>query len=108
MKRSEVDLADVAATYKCDLYGGGYPKQAVAKTYDVTLGTASRWIREARDAGLIAEHEKGRPGFVPSAPSRKRALVLDAAETVVKEWRLNGSSFELGDLLHDLARAVES
>lgn len=47
-------------------------------------------------------------GFVPTADTRKRALVLDTADAVVKEWRLNGSSFELGDLLHDLARAVES
>lgn len=101
------DLADVAATYKQALYSGGYPKQAVVKAYGVNENRASQLIRKARDAGLISEHEKGRPGFVATAASRRRTAVLDAAEAVAREWKTNLHSFELGDLLDDLVRAVD-
>lgn len=112
---SAPELANVAAAYKSALYDGGYPKQAVVRTFGVDASTASRWIKQARDAGLIAEHEKGQPGFVPSAETRKRNLVFDAAEAVVKQWGAMGRDFgnrsrnnSLGDLLEKLSMAVES
>lgn len=113
---STPELADVAATYKGALYGGGYPKQAVVKAYDVDASTASRWIKQARDAGLIGDHEKGRPGFVPTAATRKRKAVLDIAEAVAQHWKDAGHFCDdddpecpvLGELLDALVRAVES
>lgn len=106
---STPELADIAATYKGALYGGGYPKQAVVKAYDVDASTASRWIKQARDAGLIGDHEKGRPGFVPTAATRKRKAVLDIAEAVADRWKICWVEDEvLADLLDALVRAVES
>jgi hypothetical protein len=56
----------VAAVYSAALAGRNAPLLAVQRTWTVSRPTASRWVRAARDAGLLPPTDRGRArGFDP-------------------------------------------
>jgi hypothetical protein len=48
-------LVNVAERYNAAVGLGQPPTSAIQKAYNVSRSTASRWVRRARDLGLIAE-----------------------------------------------------
>jgi hypothetical protein len=48
-------LVEMAKKYNAAVGLGQAPTSAIQKAYDVSRSTASRWVRRARDLGLIAE-----------------------------------------------------
>lgn len=53
-------LEEVAQTYRDAFQRGDRPTRAVQATFSVERATASRWVRAARDAGLLPPAEPGR------------------------------------------------
>jgi hypothetical protein len=63
-------LREVAEVYRvASTTKRGRPKQAVAEAFHVSSSTASRWIRTARERGLLGEAIPGRAG--EREPNRK-------------------------------------
>ena len=52
----------VGGVYDDELRRGGKPVQMVAEAFGVSRGTATRWVRKARDLGYIAALESERTG----------------------------------------------
>ena len=51
----------VAEVYDEAIDAGDPPTQAVAETFDVPYTTAARWVRRARDLGLLPPPTPGLP-----------------------------------------------
>ncbi|WP_345262615.1 hypothetical protein [Nocardioides nanhaiensis] len=58
----EEHFEDVARIYNEAVDSGRYPLQAVMETRFVTRSTASRWVRQARDRGLLPATSQGKMG----------------------------------------------
>ena len=52
----------VGGVYEDELRRGGKPVQTVAEAFGVSRGTATRWVRKARDLGYISALESERSG----------------------------------------------
>lgn len=59
----------VGGVYEDELRRGGKPVQTIAEAFGVSRGTATRWVRKARDLGYIAalESERSSRGVDPEA-----------------------------------------
>jgi hypothetical protein len=55
-------LREVAELYRDAAKTQGKPKQVIAQQFHVSTSTASRWIRTARERGLLGEAMPGRAG----------------------------------------------
>lgn len=52
----------VGGVYEDELRRGGKPVQTIAEAFGVSRGTATRWVRKARDLGYISALESERSG----------------------------------------------
>lgn len=71
---TDTHLCAVAEVYRMALTEGHPPTQAIAEKYQTAHSTASKWVRKARDAGILGATSKGRSGEKTEA-TRKMSLV---------------------------------
>ena len=59
---TEEDLAKVAEIYRTAVAHGDPPDEAIAHAMHASRSTAARWVRKARDVGLLGDAVPGRSG----------------------------------------------
>lgn len=59
-KPSEEDLREVAQVWCEANVPGGSPTAAVAEDFGVSISTAYRWVRQARDRGWVGTYTAAR------------------------------------------------
>lgn len=64
-KRIDVDLIGVAKSYRKAHELGQPPTETVAREFNVSRPTASRWIRQCRERGLLGPAKPGAAGEYP-------------------------------------------
>jgi hypothetical protein len=66
---SEEFLAEVARCYRIARLLGDPPSKSVEETFGVSRATASRYVAQARAAGLLGQEETGHAGGAPPRPA---------------------------------------